>query len=283
MNIIVSNTTKEHQMINLLTDLKQATSRQRNKSNPNYNRFIYIFNQNNFDKSESELLQIVEDSKKQIADNCQLLNELQENEDNRYSTTLKTFQESRLFNAYSTYKDNKFIINELAFNADQYFILETRRQFVKGFEIMGLLPVNPIEIDAPRVTSQFSYSSLLNKYKESLTNPDVSFTDDERATENYQLIDRYYKEYGKLTTNSSYAKKMIKASGNDLLKTYHQVRNTLQIKRYPLKEIKEILTNIYKQYGVERKAKETDLNEFGIRYTKTKIKGFYHITINGYI
>lgn len=42
-------------------------------------------------------------------------------------------------------------------------------------------------------------------------------------------------------------------------------------------------TNIYKQYGVERKAKETDLNEFGIRYTKTKIKGFYHITINGYI
>lgn len=283
MNIIVSNTTKEHQMINLLTDLKQATSRQRNKSNPNYNRFIYIFNQNNFDKSESELLQIVEDSRKQIADNCQLLNELQDNEDNRYSTTLKTFQESRLFNAYSINKDNRFIINELAFNADRFFILETRRQFVKGFEIMGLLPVKPIEIDAPRATSQYSYSSLLNKYQESLTNPDVSFTDDEQATENYQVIDRYYKEYGKLTTNSSYAKKMIKASGNDLLKTYHQVRNTLQVKRYPLKEIKEILTNIYKQYGVERKAKETDLNEFGIRYTKTKIKGFYHITINGYL
>ena len=76
MNIVVSNTTKEHQMINLLTDLKQATSRQRNKSNPNYNRFIYIYNQNNFEKSESELLRIVEESKRQVKDNCQLLNEL---------------------------------------------------------------------------------------------------------------------------------------------------------------------------------------------------------------
>lgn len=196
-------------MINLLTDLKQATSRQRNKSNPNYDRFIYIYNQNNFDKSENELLKIVEDSRKQVADNCQLLNELQDNEDNRYNTTLKTFQESRLFNAYSIHKDNKFTINELAFNSDQYFILETRRQFRSGFEIMGLLPVKPIEIDAPRITSQYSYNSLLSKYQESLTNPDVTFTDDEKATDNYNLIDRYYKEFRKFTTNSSYAKKMI--------------------------------------------------------------------------
>ena len=57
-----------------------------------------------------------------------------------------------------------------------------------------------------------------------------------------------------------------------------EVRNTLQIKRCPLKEIKDVLTAIYKQYGVERKAKETDLNEFGIRYRKTK-SSVYYITI----
>lgn len=267
-------------MISLLTDLKQATSRQRNKSNPNYNRFIYIFNQNNFDKSESELLQIVEDSRKQIADNCLLLNELQENGDDKYMTTLKTFQESRLFNSYSIFKDSKYLINELAFNADRYFILETRRQFVKGFEVMGLLPVRPIEIQAPKIASPYSYESLVRKYQESIKDPDITFTEEEKATENFQLIDKYFKEYGKLTGNSSYAKKMVKAAGNDLLKTYHQVRNTLQEKRYTLKEVKEILTKIYRQYGVERKAKETDLNEFGIKYKKTKIRGTYHVTIS---
>ena len=77
-------------MVNLLTDLKQATSRQRNKRNPNYNTFIYIFNQNNFDKSEQELINIIDENKKQIEDNCKLLNELLMNGDTRYNSTLKT-------------------------------------------------------------------------------------------------------------------------------------------------------------------------------------------------
>ena len=91
MNVVVSNTSKSHQMVNLLTDLKQATSRQRNKRNPNYNTFIYIFNQNNFDKSEQELTNIIDENKKQIEDNCKLLNELLMNGDTRYNSTLKTF------------------------------------------------------------------------------------------------------------------------------------------------------------------------------------------------
>lgn len=277
MNIVVSNTTKEHQMINLLTDLKQATSRQRNKNNPNYNRFIYIFNQNNFSKSESELLEIVENSKRQVADNCQLLNELHSTGDNRYISTLKTFQESKLFNTYSLYKDNNFIINELAFNADRYFILETRRQFEAGFNIMGICENKPIEIDAPKETSPYSYLSLLKKYQESLINPAIKFSKEEEATENYHIIDLYYRQNRKLTTNSSYAKKMITAR-DDWSRIVLEVRNILQVKRYPLKEIKEILNNVYKKYGVVRKAKETDLNEFGIIYRKTK-SSVYYITI----
>lgn len=264
-------------MINLLTDLKQATSRQRNKSNPNYNRFIYIYNQNNFEKSEGELLEILEQSKKQIADNCNLLNELANS--NQYESTLKTFKDSKLFNSYTLYKENKFIINELAFNADKYFILETRRQFTKGFNLIGLLPVKPIEVKAPTITNEYSYCTLLAKYQYSLTNPDIVFRDDEKATENYQVIDQYYKEYGKFTTNSSYAKKMINAKGNDWSKIFIEVRNSLQVKRYPLKEIKEILNKIYKEYGLARKAKETDLNEFGVTYRISTIKGYKQVTI----
>ena len=100
-----------------------------------------------------------------------------------------------------------------------------------------------------------SYTSLLDKYQESLTNPAISFNDDERATDNYKIIDQYYRVYHKFTTNSSYAKKMITAK-DDWSRITIEVRNTLQIKRYPLKEIKEILTTIFKQYGVERKARK---------------------------
>jgi hypothetical protein len=40
MTIVVSNTGKNWQMIDMLTDLKQAISRQRNKNNPNYGSYI---------------------------------------------------------------------------------------------------------------------------------------------------------------------------------------------------------------------------------------------------
>ena len=60
MTIVVSNTAKNWQMIDMLTDLKQAVSRQRNKSNPNYGSYVYIYNQSVFSKSEEELLEMLE-------------------------------------------------------------------------------------------------------------------------------------------------------------------------------------------------------------------------------
>jgi hypothetical protein len=79
MNIVVSNTSKECQMINMLTDLKQATSRQRNKNNPNYDRFIYIYNQDNFKMKDNEVLELIEKTRRQVIDNCSTLNEYMTN------------------------------------------------------------------------------------------------------------------------------------------------------------------------------------------------------------
>ena len=56
MTVIVSNTQKKWQMVDILTDLKQAVSRQREKDNPNYGSYIYIYNQTKFTKSEEELI-----------------------------------------------------------------------------------------------------------------------------------------------------------------------------------------------------------------------------------
>lgn len=58
MTIIVSNTGKNWQMIDMLTDLKQAVSRQRNKNNPNYGSYIYIYNQSIFSQNKDLLKKI---------------------------------------------------------------------------------------------------------------------------------------------------------------------------------------------------------------------------------
>ncbi len=279
INIVVSNTTKDHYMINLLTDLKQATSRQRNKQNPNYDTFIYIYNQSTFEKTENELLSIIEENRKQINDNCKLLNELSERNDNKYQTTLKTFKDSQLFNTYSLEENGKHFINEMVFNADKYFILETRKQFTKGFNVIGAFNDKPIIIDAPKIRSPFSYESILEKYQKSLTDENVIFTDDEKATENYFVIDNYYKQYRKFSNNSSYAKKMLKAVGDVWLQIYYEVRNTLKADRYKKTDLMKILNTIYNKHDIKRKAKETDLNEFNITYEKKKVKGYYFIDV----
>ena len=282
INIVVSNTTKDHQMINLLTDLKQATSRQRNKKNPNYDTFIYIYNQSTFEKTENELLDIINDNRQQVESNCKLLNELLEKNDDKFAPTLKTFSDSKLFNTYSLEENGKYIFNELCFNADKFLILETRKQFTKGFNVIGAFDVEPIIINAPKIRSPFSYETLLEKYRLSLDDETVIFTDEEKATENYQIIDTYYKQNKSFTNNSSYAKKMLKATGNDWLQIYYEVRNTLKFQRYPKKDVMKILNNIYTKYGIKRKAKENDLFEFNINYQRKIIKGYYYIDILSY-
>lgn len=145
---------------------------------------------------------------------------------------------------------------------------------------MGNFKNEPVVIKAPVIRSPYSYESLLSKYKERLKDESVEFTEEEKATENYFVIDTYYKQYGKLSENGSYAKKMLKAVGDDWLKIHLEFINTLYVKQYKLTDLKMILEAIYKKYGINRKPKETDLLEHGIKYTKKKIKGYHYIDIN---
>ena len=54
--IVVSNTNKSFTMVDILTDLKQAVSRNRCKTNPHYGTYLYIYNQSIFKDTEEELI-----------------------------------------------------------------------------------------------------------------------------------------------------------------------------------------------------------------------------------
>lgn len=275
INIVVSSTKSSYTMINLLTDLKQAFSRNRCKTNPNYNRCIFIYDVNNFDKSEQELLKEIETTEKEITYNCDLLNRLDGEE---YQATLNRFQESSVFKYYTLYKNNKWYLNELAFNADKFFILETRKQFQKNI-VLPYFSNEDIIIDKPKTVNPFSYNSILDKYKEFINNSDIAFTEEEKATEYYRLIDKYYKRFKSFTYNITYCRKMLESYNDNWLCLYNEVQNKISKQRYKLKDVKEILNAIYNKHNLKRKAKETDLNEFGFKYRTTTIKGYKHIYI----
>ena len=72
---------------------------------------------------------------------------------------------------------------------------------------------------------------------------------------------------------------MLKATGNDWLKIYYEIRNRLKTERYLKKDLIKILSNIYEKYGISRKPKETDLLEFNVNYQKKKVNGYYYLDI----
>lgn len=144
MPIVVSNTAKSWQMIDILTDLKQAVSRQRDKTNPNYGYYIFIYKQSIFKKSESELIEILDKIYEKIKSGIEI-----------YKAALNIGEEEGFmmdnnFKAYTSFNGYEYTINENAFNADKYFILEIRNQYTKGFDINGKLGnaeiIEPIEL-----------------------------------------------------------------------------------------------------------------------------------------
>lgn len=266
-------------MINLLTDLKQAFSRNRCKANINYNRCIFIFDVNKWSKTEKELLADIEQTEKEITINCALLNKLKSGNKDEYNATCKRFRESKIFAYYSLFVDDVWQINRLAFNADKYFILETRRQFEKNIKL-PYISDDDIIIKKPVQTNPFSYASILAKYQQSINNKEIVFTDDEKATEYYKLIDSYYKHYKAFTDNITYCRKMVECYNDNWLKIFNDARHILKVQRYKLTDLKKILNQIYIKYNIKRKAKETDLNEFKICYHQTTIKGYKYIYID---
>lgn len=87
---------------------------------------------------------------------------------------------------------------------------------------MTKFEVEPIVVKAPMKSSPFSYAALLEKYKTSLTDKTITFSEEEKATEYYKTIDTNYRQYdGTFTVNSTYANKMLKVTGNDWLQLHN--------------------------------------------------------------
>jgi hypothetical protein len=274
MTIIVSNTSKNWQMIDMLTDLKQAVSRQRNKNNPNYGSYIYIYNQSVFSEDEEELLQRIENVREKITLNIPHYDDLK-------SMGKETaFMCDNDFRAYSLFKDGRYILNDGAFNADKYFILQTRRQYAEGFDIRGCIG-NGETIGPVSLPKSVRYKDLVDYFEDNNVMGEIEWGPYSTRHEWIRLIEDSYRFYKKVWKDFTYAKSMVD-NHND---THELVK--MEIKRqfsvgssYSRNQVKEILKEIYCSYKIERIPKHYDLKDALIIKEK-KINGERMVEILG--
>lgn len=246
MNVVVSNTDKNWQLIDLATDLKQAISRQRIKSNPNYDRFVFIYNVSVFSVSEQDLLDKIESTKSLAEEICEGLNAGKRIE--LYNKEILPF----VIDNNGTWE-----FNQVLFNAEVYFIKQVRKDYTVGFSLMDKME-GGIVVEAPVLHNPLSFTCIAEKYEQSLTEQ-VEWSKAELSTDYYKLIHKYYTITGEVSYNSKYVKDKvnnqgefseIKAECSKFFKTGN---------RYDGCDIKKTLQGIYDGLGIKRKAKATDI------------------------
>lgn len=253
INIVVSSTSKDYNMIDLTTDLQQAISRIRTKSNPNYGRFIYIFNQSAFEKSTEELLSIIEDNKESVK------KQIRSYELNRDNNNVEGFRYDDLFEMYTIYnkEEDCFIFNDNLYQADKYFILETKNKYRKGFQLKGKFN-DSVEVISEVTIPEVTYKEVAENYIKN-----SNFIGYENQLDYIDIINATNSLYGKTYTKEQYAKEMIEAYNDDFKQVTIKVRNKFKTgERYTNKTVKWILQTVYNEEGINRRAKSTDLREF---------------------
>jgi hypothetical protein len=256
INIVVSNTGKHYQMIDMLTDLKQAISRQRNKQNPNYDKFIYIYNQSIFSKTNEELLQELNDKQSSLEEAIYLW-EIAKKDNKRNG--FKYTEENKDFITYTNYNPDteSYELNYNLFQADKYFILNIREQYKKGFDLKGEYEDYSV-VKAPDAVKSMSYIDMVKLYNETGNIEEYKYKSDY-----YTLITQSLQLYNKVWANYTYAKQMVENYSNEYVRVQLTITHLFKEgEKYDVKEVKQKLQKVYDDYGINRKAKSTDLQEF---------------------
>lgn len=251
MNVVVSCTDATHHLVDLATSLKQAISRNRSRLNPCRDRFIFIYNQAVFDKSEKELLEDLDNVKARILANIKTLDLNPELAS--YNET--TFLQSKDFVSYALKDGNNYTFNENRFMYDIYFILEVRKSYIKGFQILG----EGIEIKESRKAYNEG-NNYNNLYKLAIAGESLLMY---QGSDAYKLLMDYYTEFGAYCENSTWA--ATRLSNLEQQRLLYKLKDQLPFKVgcvYTRKEIKDTLQKVYDNNNIIRKAKATDLEEF---------------------
>ncbi|WP_163324855.1 hypothetical protein [Draconibacterium mangrovi] len=259
VNIVISEIRKNFTMIDFSTDLKQAISRQRNKNNPNYGRFIFIYNQSSFNITEEELLAKAAEIKVKVEGALKYhfdatMGKVDKSIFDDFIVQNKDFKEYTLHDESTGY----FTFNENLYQSDLEFILETRKIYEKGVNIIAEFQGN-MNIGKEAIIEAPSYESIEKYFREN-----GNFGEYEIYTEFVDTIKtcKYY--LGKTFSNHRYAINKIAEYKSIMTQAIiTEVQKQFKINnRYTNTFIKETLQDVYDNNNISRKAKASDLSQF---------------------
>lgn len=311
INVVVSISNKyalrNYTLINLMYDLRQATSRQRDKSNPNFDKYLFFYNQNNFAITDEELDDIQSRTINLIDAGNSTLNDYREQQDERYAPVAILFYNSEIFHRYSAWNANtqKWMRNDLLIKGDYEFIRQTRDQYKKGFRLTSMFHESdhknnsPVEIRVviERQKSDISYYQIYRKSMaffenyEALTGKRFNydkeyeefysiFSEVELECENFKIIDDCLRKLNKIYTQKATALSVLKScySGNPLHAA--EVQGQLIVgQKYTKKYIKDLLSEAVNDPNYTPKIEH--LSECGVKFREVTVKGRRLISIEG--
>lgn len=266
MNVVVSSgNTKDYEkgdspslMLDLRLDIKQAISRNRNRNNPNADRFVFFYNLDIFDVKVNELIKKIDALQQRITDYCKGMN--------IGFDVVDPEGISEIYKRYTYIDGGKLFLNYMSFNFDKYLATNVIQLYQSGFALMSNMSSTfsgPINIQKPRESRDTSYKPICEKYQKQINGEAVEWAPEELACENYILVDRCYREFGNVFYNSNYVRELVETADIfDAVDIEAEVKKVIKPGRYLCKDLKERLQQVYTANGYNRTAKATDINDY---------------------
>jgi rubrerythrin len=109
-----------------------------------------------------------------------------------------------------------------------------------------------------RAADKKDYKAMVKLYNETGNIEEYKYKSDY-----YTLITQSLQLYNKVWANYTYAKQMVENYSNEYVRVQLTITHLFKEgEKYDVKEVKQKLQKVYDDYGINRKAKSTDLQEF---------------------
>jgi len=272
MTIVVSSTSKDWQRIDMNTDLKQASSRQRNKLNPNFDTYIFIYDQTSLTKSTEEYLNDLKKWKKTILTSIELRG-IAKARGPEMLDVWRPVEETKDYLLIDKETD-EMSMNQTRLKWDIYKITEGRTQYEKGFSVRG--KIGDVTIgEKMKYCRGTIFKDAVKYFKAKNINGVMSDWGVYSVRTDWTVvIEMYYRLYkGTYEENFSRAKKRV-INFEDIPE---QVKEAVpeafkEIKFYSRELIVAILQPIYIKFGMKTIATFRDL-ELYMDVKETKLNG----------
>ena len=295
LSFVISDCSTINTSVDIATELQQIAGRQRLETNPFRNLIYFIYNTNRSAISETEFNNFINEKKNKSLTIINYYNNCTDKliRDNKIEDINKLTHINQN-NSYIYIEDNIFKFNDLSFMCDKRTFKVQKSNYLNGISVKKAISdnksllikndelwkkiditfkCNVIERDSFEKKMK-TYCDLRMKYDELDINIPTELRYDKEITTYYNLLGA--NKIKALNYKRSKLKNEVETNINNKNIILNQIVNVfVNNERYTKEQIKNTLQNIYDNLGLSKKAKTTDLSDFGI-YTK-EVK----ITING--